>query len=267
MLAGWPIVLTLLLLITLGKAIPVTGIVAAGGHRLPMALRVGGLLGQSGEFSFVLATVGLELGVLGSETFSQAMGAVVLSILAAGPLAAGAARLGDWVGSRAAPSEPDPEASPAAEMRRHTIVAGYGAVGRTVARVLEARGIPWVAVDADYPMVRASAASPASPIIYGNAGTPSVLDVAGSTRRAPWSSPWTTRWPSARGCSTPCIATSGVHIVARAHSAQEEGELRRMGVARVITAERELGNELVRHTLWRYGVSEREIDAILRRRS
>jgi CPA2 family monovalent cation:H+ antiporter-2 len=99
-LAGWPIVLTLLLLITLGKALPITGIVAVGGHRLPMALRVGGLLGQSGEFSFVLATVGLELGVLGSETFSQAMGAVVLSILVAGPLAAGAARLGDWVGSR-----------------------------------------------------------------------------------------------------------------------------------------------------------------------
>ena len=123
-LAGWPIVLTLLLLITLGKALPITGIVAVGGHRLPMALRVGGLLGQSGEFSFVLATVGLELGVLGSETFSQAMGAVVLSILAAGPLAAGAARLGDWVGSRAAPSEPMPEVSPAAEMRRHTIVAG-----------------------------------------------------------------------------------------------------------------------------------------------
>ena len=155
-LAGWPIVLTLLLLITLGKALPITGIVAVGGHRLPMALRVGGLLGQSGEFSFVLATVGLELGVLGSETFSQAMGAVVLSILAAGPLAAGAARLGDWVGSRAAPSEPMPEVSPAAEMRRHTIVAGYGTVGRTVARVLQARGIPWVAVDADYPMVRAA---------------------------------------------------------------------------------------------------------------
>ena len=58
-----------------------------------------------------------------------------------------------------------------------------------------------------------------------------------------------------------------LHIVARAHSAQEEGELRRLGVSRVITAERELGHELVRHTLWRYGVSEREIDAILRRRS
>jgi len=46
----------------------------------------------------------------------------------------------------------------------------------------------------------------------------------------------------------------------------DEAELRRMGVAHVITAERQLGNELVRHTLLRYGVSDREIDVILRRR-
>ena len=265
-LAGWPIVLTLLLLITLGKALPITGIVAVGGHRLPMALRVGGLLGQSGEFSFVLATVGLELGVLGSETFSQAMGAVVLSILAAGPLAAGAARLGDWVGSRAAPSEPMPEVSPAAEMRRHTIVAGYGTVGRTVARVLQARGIPWVAVDADYPMVRAALQS-GVPIIYGNAGTPSVLDVARIDQASTVVFAMDDSLAIRQGVQHALRRNERLHVVARAHSTQEESELRRMGAARVITAERELGNELVRHTLWRYGVSEREIDAILRRRS
>ena len=57
-----------------------------------------------------------------------------------------------------------------------------------------------------------------------------------------------------------------LHVVARAHSGSEEAELRRLGVARVITAERELGNELLRHTLGRFGISDREIDAILRRK-
>jgi CPA2 family monovalent cation:H+ antiporter-2 len=265
-LAGWPIVLALLLLITLGKAIPISGIVAVSGHRLPVALRVGGLLGQSGEFSFVLAAVGLELGVVGSETFSQAMGAVVLSILAAAPLAAGAARLGDWLGSRWAPAEELPRVSPAAEMRRHTIVAGYGAVGRTVARVLEARRIPWVAIDADYPMVR-GALEAGVPIIYGNAGTPSVLDVARIDQASTVVFAMDDTLAIRQAVGHARQRNERLHIVARAHSAQEEGELRRLGVARVITAERELGNELVRHTLWRYGVSEREIDVILRRRS
>jgi hypothetical protein len=45
----------------------------------------------------------------------------------------------------------------------------------------------------------------------------------------------------------------------------DESELERLGAARVITAERQLGHEMVRHTLRRYGVNEREIDAILRR--
>jgi CPA2 family monovalent cation:H+ antiporter-2 len=265
-LAGWPVVLTLLLLITLGKTIPITGIVAAGRHRLPMALRVGGLLGQSGEFSFVLATVGVELGVLGSETFSQAMGAVVLSILAAGPLAAATARAGDWIGRRSGPAAILPETSPAAAMRRHTIVAGYGGVGRTVARVLEARGIPWVAVDADYPMVRHALQS-GVPIIYGNAGTPSVMDVAGIGQASTVVFAMDDTLAIRQAVDHALRRNERLHIVARAGSAQEEGELRRLGVARVITAEREIGHELVRHTLWRYGVSEREIDAILRRRA
>jgi len=151
-------------------------------------------------------------------------------------------------------------------MRRHTIVAGYGAVGRTVARVLQARGIPWVAIDADYPMVRGASQS-GIPIIYGNAGTPSVLDVARIDQASTVVFAMDDALAIRQGVNHALHRNERLHIVARAHSAQEEGELRRLGVARVITAERELGHELVRHTLWRYGVSEREIDAILRRRS
>jgi CPA2 family monovalent cation:H+ antiporter-2 len=164
-----------------------------------------------------------------------------------------------------APAPAVAEANPAAEMRRHTIVAGYGAVGRTVARVLQARGIPWVAIDADYPMVRGASAS-GVPIIYGNAGTPSVLDVARVDQASTVVFAIDDSLAIRQAVQHALRQNERLHVVARAHSSQEEAELRRMGVARVITVERELGHELVRHTLWRYGVSEREIDAILRRR-
>ncbi len=104
------------------------------------------------------------------------------------------------------------------------------------------------------------------PIIYGNAGTPSVLDVARIDQASTVVFAMDDSLAIRQGVQHALHRNERLHIVARAHSAQEEGALRRMGVARVITAERELGNELVRHTLWRYGVSEREIDAILRRR-
>ena len=103
-------------------------------------------------------------------------------------------------------------------------------------------------------------------MVYGDGSTPTILEAAriaqASTMVITMDDALATRQAARYGIER----NPRLHVVARAHSGQEEAELRRMGVARVITAERELGNELVRHTLSRYGVSEREVDAILRRR-
>ena len=266
LIAGWPIVLVLLLLIVLGKGLPIAAIVRLAGHPPRFALRAAGLVAQCGEFSFVLATVGLELGAISQETFSQAMGAVVLSIVLAAPVAAGAARVGDALERRWPTPELAAEARRrAAELRRHAVVLGYGHVGRAVARVLEGRGVPWVAVDADYPLVRTHLGR-GVPLVYGDAGTPSVLDAV----RVEVATTMVVAIPDALAARQAVQYAVGrnprLHVVARAHSEVDEADLRRLGAARVITAERELGRELVRHTLSRFGVSEREIDVILRRR-
>ena len=46
----------------------------------------------------------------------------------------------------------------------------------------------------------------------------------------------------------------------------KEADLRQLGAVRVVVAEREVGNELVRHALRRFGVSDREVAAILEAR-
>src|SRR6187401_1381810 len=53
-LAAWPVVLALLLIITFGKALPIAGLAVLDGQSPSNALRAGALIGQSGEFSFVL---------------------------------------------------------------------------------------------------------------------------------------------------------------------------------------------------------------------
>lgn len=55
-IAAWPVVLALLLIITLGKAVPIAGLARLSGLPPSAALRTGALIGQSGEFSFVLAS-------------------------------------------------------------------------------------------------------------------------------------------------------------------------------------------------------------------
>ena len=108
-------------------------------------------------------------------------------------------------------------------------------------------------------MRRASGA----PCIYGDAGTPSVLDHA----RVADAHALVVAIPDALATRQAVIYARSrnprIEIVARAHSEAEEADLRRLGVARVVLAEREVGNELVRHALRRFGVSDREVAAIL----
>ncbi|HEX6140941.1 MAG TPA: cation:proton antiporter [Candidatus Limnocylindria bacterium] len=262
---GWWLVLALLVLIVAGKLLPIAAILRIGGHPPGTSLRAAGLVSQAGEFSFVLATVGLELGALGDVAFSEAMGAVVLSILIAGPVASFAARAGDWVESRWPMADGAAPPDAVRGMRRHAIVIGYGVVGRTVCRVLQARGVPWVAIEGDYRLAR-NASGAGLPVIYGDAASTSVLEAAGvesaSVLVIAVPDPLAARHAVQHAVSR----NPRIHVVARAHSASDELDLQRLGAARVITAEREMGHEIVRHTLSRYGVSEREVDAILRRR-
>jgi CPA2 family monovalent cation:H+ antiporter-2 len=131
--------------------------------------------------------------------------------------------------------------------------------------VLGSRGFAWVAIDDDYGVVREARASGAA-VIFGDAGTPSVLDQAGVEEAH-----------AMIACIPDALATRQavvygrtrnprIEIVTRAHSDVEESDLRRLGASRVVVADRELGNELVRHALRRFGVSDREVAAILESR-
>ena len=263
-LAAWPVVLALLLIITFGKALPIAGLAVLDGQSPSNALRAGALIGQSGEFSFVLASAGLALGAVAPETFSLAMGAVVISILTAEPLLA-AAR---WIGPRldaAMPRAALPDDEPPVGLRRHAVILGYGRVGRSVARVLDSRGFGWVAIDSDYGVTRDARTAGAN-VIYGEAGAPTVLEQAGVTEAHALVVCVPDALASRQAVVYAHDRNPRIEIVARAHSDAEEVDLRRLGAARVVVADRELGNEMIRHALRRFGVSDREVAAILETR-
>jgi CPA2 family monovalent cation:H+ antiporter-2 len=263
-LEAWPVVLALLLIITLGKAAPISTLARIDGQRPSSAFRAGALIGQSGEFSFVLASAGLALGAVTSDTFSLAMGAVVVSILTATPLLAAASRIGDALEARRLQPEVS-DAEVASGLRRHAVILGYGRVGHAVARVLDSRGFAWVAVEGDFHVAR-DARQTGAPVIFGEAGATSVLDRArvGDAHALVVALPdaLATRQAVAYALSR----NPRLEVVARATSEAEESALRRLGAARVVVAEREVGNELVRHALRRFGVSDREVVAILEAR-
>ena len=263
-LAAWPVVLALLLIVTLGKAVPIAILARIDGQRPSSALRAGALIGQSGEFSFVLASTGLALGAVSPDSFSLAMGAVVISILTAGPLLAAGSRIGDAL-ERRSKLPPLPGDEPARGMRRHAVILGYGRVGHSVARVLGSRGFAWVAIEGDWHVAR-DARQAGAPVIFGEAGAPSVLDRAGVVDAHALVVAIPDALATRQAVAYARDRNPRLEVVARAHSDAEEADLRRLGAARVVVAERELGNELIRHALRRFGVSDREVAAILEAR-
>jgi len=257
----WAIVLALLLIITLGKAIPVAILARLDGQRPSVAARAGAMVGQSGEFSFVIASAGLAAGAVQPETFSLAMEAVVISIVTAGPLLRGAEWLGTRLDARTGYA-PLPGDEPAAGLRRHAVILGYGRTGRGVARVLESRGFGWVAIDSDYATAR-EARTQNLPVVYGEGGTPSVLDSAAIADAHVLVLAVPDALATLQAITYARSRNPRIEVVARAHSEAEEAELRSLGALRVVVAHREVGNELIRHALRRFGVSDREVAAIL----
>lgn len=162
-----------------GKATLLIGLGLAFGLGLTLSTRVGLLLAQCGEFAFVIAGVAVFQGVLPTGV-AQTILLVVAVTMAATPLLAAAGR--GW--SKALERNSAHGADRAEEgdmLDGQVVIAGFGRVGRTVAELLAARGVSYVALDLDPSRVAECRAS-GLPVFYGDASRPEVMTAIGAGR-------------------------------------------------------------------------------------
>ncbi|MBN8766613.1 MAG: potassium transporter [Thiobacillus sp. SCN 64-317] len=181
---NWGEVLLLLAAIVVGKGLLVGGLALAFGNPRPTSVRTALALAQAGEFGFVLLAQAADLQLLGASITQPVLAAMVLSMLIAPllihrmdvltRLIAGS----EWAGRA---KEVHDIAVKTFGKTRHVIVCGYGRSGQNLARLLEAEGISFVALDADPERIRAVAAAGVS-VIYGDASRREVLVAAGLGR-------------------------------------------------------------------------------------
>jgi CPA2 family monovalent cation:H+ antiporter-2 len=181
---NWGVVLLLLLAIVAGKVLLVGGLAKAFGSSRPTAVRTALGLAQAGEFGFVLLAQAADLKLLGAGITQPVLAAMVLSMLIA-PLVIhrmdAITRLlagSEWAGRA---KEVHDIAVKTFGKTQHVIVCGYGRSGQNLARLLEAEGITFVALDADPERIRAVAASGVN-VVYGDASRREVLVAAGLSR-------------------------------------------------------------------------------------
>jgi CPA2 family monovalent cation:H+ antiporter-2 len=254
-------VLAVVLIIMIGKSIGALAIVLLFRYPLHTALVISASLAQIGEFSFILAALGVSLELLPTEGQSLIVAGSLLTI-GLNPLTFEAAtRLSRWAAARPRVltalerGTPDqPEVAPAdGPLWEHAIVVGYGRVGGTIGDALARAQVPYVVVEQNRELFE-SLRDRGLPVIYGNAGRRTVLELARPERArliivtAP--DPFQARAvvDLARRIN-PSIAS-----VVRTHSEEERAYLERAGVGLAVMGERELARTMARYALQAAGV-------------
>ena len=227
-----------------------------------VALLSGLSLAQLGEFSFVLARIGVDRGglppALFDLTLATALVTIVLtpSLLRAGPaLVTALARLPVLGRHVADPVEADVAA---AASSGHALICGYGRVGRELVDALDARGIHYVVVEYNPHVVRSLRAL-GIPVVYGDAANPAVLEHAHVERARLLAVLMPDRTATEQATRVGRRLNPRLDIVARAGSVGDLERLREAGATEVVQPEFEAGVEVIRHTLRRFGIGGLEL--------
>ncbi|MBY0560731.1 YbaL family putative K(+) efflux transporter [Hyphomicrobium sp.] len=144
-------VVATLTIIIVGKSVAAYGIVRAFGYPATTALTISVSLAQIGEFSFILAGLGVTLGVLpelGRELIlAGAIGSIMLNPLLFFALDRYEEKLEKREAANAAPEPAPPVKIEKTKLQEHAVLIGYGRVGRPIGETLELRNIPMYVID------------------------------------------------------------------------------------------------------------------------
>lgn len=234
------LVLATVLIIVVGKSLAAWLIVRAFGHPNSTALTISASLAQIGEFSFILATLGLSLDLLSPMARDLILGGAILSILI-NPLLF--SLLDRYEARHAKPA--DVQDVPATvDLQDHVVLVGYGRVGRGIGEQLRAQGKPFVVIEAQREHLEALRQD-GVPALYGNAAQSELLKAA-AVERARWllvAIPEV--FEAGQVIENALELNAGLKVVARAHSDAEIEHLEKHGAQRVIMGEREIARGML----------------------
>ncbi len=235
-----------LLVVLVGNAGVAFLIVRVFRYPLETALTVGVGLAQIGEFSFILADLGVGLGVMNERARDLILGASILSILLNPVLFALKDRLKVYLeppDAAAAPVQPE-AVLPTSTLTGHVILVGYGRVGSLVGEALQRDRRPMFVIDDAITTVDLLKVAGVE-ALTGNAARPELL-VAANVRQARLlivAIP--NGFEAGHIIQQARLANPDIEIITRAHYDAEVEHLSKLGANRVIMGEREIARAMI----------------------
>ncbi len=254
-------VLGVVAIIIVGKSIAAMGLVLTFRYPLSTALLVAASLAQIGEFSFILAGLGMSLGLLSSDGMDLVLAGALISIALNPFVFAAVIPIRNWVIQRSELARrlehrEDPFAElPVTTERKYLegqlVLAGYGRVGRRIAKELDERKIPYVVAEQNRELVE-DLRKKGVAAVSGNAADPAVLiqaHIAGAAMLV-IATPDTLNVRQIAEIAR--TLNPDIEIVLRTHSEDESQFLQKEKIGTVFFGEEELAKGMTNHILQRF---------------
>lgn len=264
----WAAILLTVAVIIFMKLLIVFSIVRLFGFGNRVAFVTGAGLFQIGEFGFILAQGGINIGIISAEFYSLILASAIISMLLtpvsislasqlSTKLALLSARRTLTAGRVSQPSAPSSARAP-----NRVVVAGYGRVGQNVAQGLQDAGILYTVIDID-PERISEARDSGRPRIYGDATNIHVLSQANLGRARAL----VITYPDPIAVVTTAKVALSVNpklvILARVHRLKEAEALKELGITELVSPEYEASFRFIKRLFNIVGLEKADRKRIL----
>jgi CPA2 family monovalent cation:H+ antiporter-2 len=255
-------ILATLLIILLGKSLAAFAIVRSFGYSNATAFTISASLAQIGEFSFILANLGVDLALLPEQGRDLVLAGAILSIIL-NPFLFSAL---DWILARqeispakAAPagaggagphrsagdggSGPREKVSPTS-LKDHVVLIGHGRVGRVISAALRAQKVPLFVIEDDEEAV-AALKQQGIAALAGNAADPEMIAASNLAEARCLLVAIADGFEGGQVVQQARAIAPGLTIIARAHSEEEMAHLKQHGATVVVMGEHEIAKSML----------------------
>ncbi|MFA6208083.1 MAG: cation:proton antiporter [Candidatus Obscuribacterales bacterium] len=244
----WNEVIIFVGVLIIGKALIATAASLLATNSLTSATLAGLCLAQVGEFSFVLATVGNKAGLITGSLYNLFFAAAVISMIASPSIIS-------WLSPiirRIRPPETlnadsDKQVSHL-PLTGHTVVCGFGRVGKNVALAIREAGIPVAVVELDGAAIE-DLKQRHIPFVYGDAGSRLVLSECNITEATTLVVTLPDPLAAVNIIKMAREVNSNLRILVRAHRPADRAAFKEAGAAQIVQPEFEASLELTKQAL------------------
>ncbi len=244
----WQTILIVVLFVSAGKGLIFSVLSRLFGYGNVIPLALGLSMFQVGEFSFVLARVGITTQSISNDLYSLTLATAIVTMLLT-PLVSGLTAPLYGLRKRMFKKEPVQTINlPETGLRNHVVIAGGGRIGFHIGQVLQRLDQPFVIIEIDYRRV-SQVKSKGFPVIYGDVTRDVVLE-AGRVKEANLVLITTPRIDvTGPACHQIRLLNPTVNIVARAEGIDQMQALHDQGIQEVVQPEFEAGLQFTRQAL------------------